>query len=104
MIILKRVRLIAMLPTLLHKLAAPLRQLSMLALLALGLQAWAQENTIESIRANQQGSNVIVKVSMKKPIAKPPIGFSVTNPARIALDFASTTNGTGKNRARNWFG
>jgi type IV pilus assembly protein PilQ len=50
----------------------------------------AQDNSIESISANQQGSNVIVKVAMKKPVQKPPIGFSITSPARIALDFADT--------------
>ena len=48
----------------------------------------AQENVIESISANQQGSNVIVKIAMKNPVQKPPIGFSITSPARIALDFA----------------
>jgi type IV pilus assembly protein PilQ len=58
--------------------------------------ALAQENAIESINANQQGSNVIVKIALKNPVTKPPIGFSVTNPARIALDFAGTTNGVGK--------
>src|SRR4051812_46263904 len=58
--------------------------------------AFAQENAIESINANQQGSNVIVKITLKNPITKPPIGFSITSPARIALDFAGTTNATGK--------
>jgi len=57
--------------------------------------ASAQENAIESITANQQGANVIVKVTMKKPMEKSPIGFSITNPARIALDFPSTSNATG---------
>ena len=52
----------------------------------------AQENSIESITANQQGSNVIVKVAMKNPVQKPPIGFSITSPARIALDFAGTSS------------
>ncbi len=59
-------------------------------------QVFAQENAIESIKANQQGSNVIVKVNLKNPVVKPPIGFSVNNPARIALDFGSTSNATGK--------
>lgn len=58
--------------------------------------AFAQENAIESITANQQGANVIVKVTMKNPVAKAPIGFSITSPARIALDFAGTANATGK--------
>jgi type IV pilus assembly protein PilQ len=55
----------------------------------------AQENAIQSISANQQGANVIVKVTLKNPVTNPPIGFSITSPARIALDFAGTANGTG---------
>lgn len=58
--------------------------------------AFAQENTIQSISANQQGANVIVKIVLKNPVTKPPIGFSITSPARIALDFAATSNAMGK--------
>lgn len=58
--------------------------------------ALAQENSIESINAYQQGANVVVKVALKNPVGKAPIGFSITNPARIALDFAGTANATGK--------
>jgi type IV pilus assembly protein PilQ len=66
--------------------------------LALGSShVMAQENTIESITANQQGGNVILNIGMKNPVAKAPIGFSITNPSRIALDFGTTANGTGKN-------
>ncbi len=56
----------------------------------------AQENAIEAISTSQQGANVIVKLTMKNPVTKPPIGFSITSPARIALDFAGTANATGK--------
>ncbi|MDQ9170995.1 type IV pilus secretin PilQ [Oxalobacteraceae bacterium R-40] len=66
-----------------------------LTLAGISAFASAQENSIQSITANQQGANVIVKVALKNPVAKPPIGFSITNPARIALDFAGTANGTG---------
>jgi type IV pilus assembly protein PilQ len=66
-----------------------------LALAGMSAIATAQENAIQSISANQQGANVIVKVSLKNPVTKPPIGFSITSPARIALDFAGTTNATG---------
>jgi len=59
--------------------------------------AWAQDNAIESISANQQGGNVVIRVGMKAPPKQPPIGFSITNPARIALDFGATANATGKN-------
>ncbi|HJV82526.1 type IV pilus secretin PilQ [Noviherbaspirillum sp.] len=73
-----------------------LRRCVFAGLLAVCGAALAQENAIESISSNQQGANVIVKVTLKHPIAKPPIGFSITSPARIALDFAGTANSTGK--------
>lgn len=66
-----------------------------LALAVAGRGAFAADNAIESITANQQGSNVIVKVALKNAPEKPPIGFSITNPARIALDFGATANATG---------
>jgi type IV pilus assembly protein PilQ len=56
----------------------------------------AQENAIESIATNQQGANVVIAVTMKNAMSKPPLGFSITNPARIALDFAGVSNATGK--------
>jgi type IV pilus assembly protein PilQ len=66
-------------------------------LLALGSgQVLAQDNAIESISANQQGANVVLNIAMKNPVVKAPIGFSITSPARIALDFGATANGLGK--------
>lgn len=63
--------------------------------MASGISA-AQQNAIQSISSVQQGSNVVVKIELKEPVSKPPIGFSITNPSRIALDFAGTGNATGK--------
>jgi len=66
-------------------------------LLALGAgAALAQQNAIESITANQQGSNVVINIAMHSVPPKLPIGFSITHPARIALDFGATANATGK--------
>lgn len=74
-----------------------MRQLfAFIALALIGGVAAAQQNEIQSIGSTQQGSNVVVKISMKNPIAKAPLGFAITNPARIALDFSDTANGTGK--------
>ncbi|MGZ3158584.1 MAG: type IV pilus secretin PilQ [Burkholderiaceae bacterium] len=73
-----------------------LKIVGLICLLTIGSQAIAEENAIESISANQQGANVIVKISLKSPVSKPPLGFSITSPARIALDFSETTNVTGK--------
>lgn len=58
--------------------------------------ALAQGNAIESITANQQGRNVVINVTMREAPAKAPIGFAITNPSRIALDFGATANATGK--------
>ncbi len=58
--------------------------------------SYAQENSIQSIEATQKGSGVVVKVTLKSAPSKQPIGFAVTNPARVAIDFASTGNATGK--------
>ena len=65
-------------------------------LLALGAGAAAAQNAIESITATQQGPNVVLHIGMREAMPKPPIGFSITNPARIALDFGATSNATGK--------
>ncbi|MES2025389.1 MAG: type IV pilus secretin PilQ [Pseudomonadota bacterium] len=72
------------------------RLFAFVGLLLIGGVAAAQENAIQSITANQQGANVVVKVALKNPLAKPPVGFSISSPARIALDFANTANATGK--------
>ena len=61
------------------------------------MMALAQQNAIESIVANQQGANLIVKISLKQTPATLPIGFSIANPPRIVLDFGATQNATGKN-------
>jgi type IV pilus assembly protein PilQ len=73
-----------------------IRMGALLALALGGNSALAQDNAIESITANQQGSNVVVNVAMKNAPTKLPIGFSITNPTRIALDFGATVNATGK--------
>lgn len=68
-------------------------------LLLAGLPVVAQEskpNSIEAMSVVQQGGVLNVKLTFKEPLTAPPAGFSVASPARIALDFANTTNGLGK--------
>ena len=70
-------------------------------MLVLGINAaHAQQpgNAIESISASQQGANVVLNIAMREAPAKLPLGFAITNPARIALDFGATANATGKDR------
>jgi type IV pilus assembly protein PilQ len=70
-----------------------------LACLALSSPARAEAppaNTIEAVNVAQQGNEVALRIDLKEPLASPPPGFSVANPAKIALDFQSTANGLGK--------
>ena len=61
-------------------------------------RALAADNSIESINVvGQQSGNVIVRISLKQPLANPPAGFTINNPPRIAFDFPGTTNALGKN-------
>lgn len=74
----------------------------MLALSALTLSSGATaqdaaKNSLESINTStQQGGKVVVRVNFKLPLTSVPAGFTVANPARIALDLPNTTNGLGK--------
>jgi type IV pilus assembly protein PilQ len=58
----------------------------------------AQPNLLESINTSTlQGGKVIVRVNFKDALSAVPPGFTVTNPARIALDLPNVVNGLGKN-------
>ncbi|NYE63533.1 type IV pilus assembly protein PilQ [Duganella sp. 1224] len=59
--------------------------------------AVAAGNAIESITANQQGANVVVRIALRRAPQQLPLSFAISNPARIALDFGATVNATGKN-------
>lgn len=54
-------------------------------------------NQIEGINFSKQGADVTVKVDLKEALSALPAGFSVANPAKIALDFPGVENATGKN-------
>ena len=65
------------------------------------LTAWGQAtgdaNSLEAISvAGQQGGNILVRITLKQPLANPPAGFTINNPPRIAFDFPNTTNALGK--------
>lgn len=55
-------------------------------------------NKIESIDFSAlSGGRVSVRLQMKEALINPPAGFTLNNPARIALDFPNTANGLNKN-------
>ena len=54
-------------------------------------------NSIENIDFSAlSGGRVSIRIKMKEALANPPAGFTLNNPARIALDFPSTANGLAK--------
>lgn len=53
---------------------------------------------IESVDVSSlPGGRVSISVKTSQPLANPPAGFTLVNPARIALDFPRVANGMGKN-------
>ena len=72
------------------------RWLFVCVLLVISSTIWAEENSIQGISTIQQGANLIVRVTMKSPPSNPPVGFTVASPARVALDFLGTSNGSGR--------
>jgi len=68
-----------------------------LGLFLLVSTAWAQQNSIDSFDVTQASGQILVRVTMKSPITSTPGSFTIANPARIAFDFADTTNGIGRN-------
>lgn len=60
--------------------------------------AAAQANLLQSINTSTlQGGKVVVRVNFKDPLPVAPPGFTVTNPARIAIDLPGVSNALGKN-------
>jgi type IV pilus assembly protein PilQ len=58
--------------------------------------ALAQANSIENFEVTQQGGKTVVRVTTKEPLRSVPPNFAVASPARIAFDFANTTNSLGR--------
>lgn len=61
-------------------------------------EAGTVQNSIQKIDfATLPGDKLNVKITLSQPLKNPPAGFSLTDPARIALDFPETANGLQKN-------
>jgi type IV pilus assembly protein PilQ len=71
---------------------ALLRALALLPLLVLGpALAWAQVS-LQSVSSSVQGGVEVVRIEFSQPLVRPPVGFAVQTPPRIALDFAGVSN------------
>ncbi len=65
---------------------------------ALAQSAPPAANAVQSISFASQGpGKVMVTFELKAPLAQAPAGFSVSNPARIAIDLPDTVSGLDKN-------
>lgn len=59
----------------------------------------AASNSIRSLDyTTLPGGRLVIRVGLKQALQNPPAGFTISNPARIALDFPDTANGLGKNQ------
>lgn len=59
--------------------------------------ALAAGNSIESVSSVQQGSTTWVRIGFRDELHELPVSFAVSNPPRVALDFAGTDNRSGQN-------
>src|SRR4029077_3532929 len=70
------------------------------ALAASSGQAFAQDgaaaNSIERIDATQTSVGVFLTIQLKEPLTVTASSFSVTNPARVAIDLPLTVNNLGR--------
>src|SRR5574344_2827381 len=57
------------------------------------LPSWAWAGSIQAVTGSVQSGGEVVRVELTEPLAQLPTGFAIQSPARIALDFPSTTNG-----------
>ncbi len=57
----------------------------------------AAGNSIESVSSVQQGSTTWVRIGFRDELHALPVTFAVSNPPRVALDFADTDNRAGQN-------
>ena len=57
----------------------------------------AAGNAIQKFDVARQGQDILIRFDLKEPLASPPVGFSIANPARLAFDFTGVANQLGKN-------
>ena len=71
---------------------------AVLAGMVFSATATAQANLLQSINTSTLlGGKVVIRVNFKDALPSAPPGFTVTNPARIAIDLPGVSNALGKN-------
>ncbi len=54
------------------------------------------DNALQNIDVESQSGKVVVKIKLKNALPTPPVGFSLSNPPRVAFDFPILANETGR--------
>lgn len=72
------------------------RYFVVLALSIICSASFAQTAAIESVSGSLQGGSEVIRVDLSQALDTIPAGFTIQNPARIALDFRGVTNGMGR--------
>ncbi len=72
------------------------RMLGAAVVAALTVSVAQARGSIDSISGFLQGGAEVLRIEFSEPQAELPTGFSIQNPARIALDFPGVSNGTGR--------
>lgn len=54
------------------------------------------ENSVETLNVTRQGTDIVIRMSLRQALSALPASFSIANPARIAFDLPSTGNGLGR--------
>lgn len=80
-----------------QRLLAQCRHAAVTAGLLLSSSAFAQ-GAIQSVAGSLQDGSEVLRIELSEPLAKPPAGFAIQSPARIALDFPGTQNATGQSQ------
>ena len=70
--------------------------LFMMLVLALPCAKAQTQNKITALSVLEAGSDTIIKVQMATALSKPPAGFAINTPPRIALDFPDTESALDK--------
>lgn len=78
-----------------HGILARYRHAAVSAALLLSSTVFAQ-GAIQSVTSSLQDGSEVLRIELSEPLAKPPAGFAIQSPARIALDFPDTRNASGQ--------
>ncbi len=73
-------------------------QAVLLALAFVCVDCAAEPNAVRAVEAGRDGTQQLLRVQLRRPLAAPPSGFSTVDPPRIVIDLPDTVNATSQAR------